>query len=250
MSTYQKSLIDEARPDEGNSLLLSETRKDKKPMELNQRLLKATAVLFVASCALSYAIRGSNETFSEAFLVSTKQSTEPNMIALSESTFSEGKGYVKYNHARCANVYAVLTFSKKKTVEACARACPKHPFAGTDICSNKYFSYDSRGGGCLHFDGAEDCEPNDDTGFDSFKFVDYGRCKLQPWDELPGSVDDVDTLQACQNLCTKNDECNAHEWFDDKCTLYNKSSDGISEPGGVAVAVCQNKVASYVSTNP
>jgi len=243
MSTYQKSLIDEARPDEGNSLLPSETRKDKKPMELNQRLLKAIAVLFVASCALSYAIRGSNKTFSEAFLVSTQStepnmfaSSEPNMFASSESRYvplSPGKGYVTYNHARCANLDSLVKYSKADSEEDCARACLKHPFF-EDTCINKYFSY-ANGGNCLHFDGVGDCEPNEDIGFDSFKFVDFGKCDSR--EELLGSGDDIDSLQDCQKLCTKLDKCKAYQWFDDgiplrngepKCTLYYVSADSIT----------------------
>jgi len=237
MSTYQKSLIDEARPDEGNSLLPSETRKDKKPMELNQRLLKAVAVLFVASCALSYAIRGSNKTFSEAFLVST-QSTEPNMFAPAESRYvplSPGKGYVTYHHARCANKDSLVKNFKADSEEDCARSCLKHP-SYEDTCINKYFSY-AKYGGCLHFDGVGDCEPDDADIFDSFKFVDYGKCDIDDNDELKGSGDDADSLQDCQKLCTKNYKCKAYQWFDDgidqrytraKCTLYSVSADSIT----------------------
>jgi len=250
MSTYQKSLIDEARPDEGNSLLPSETRKDKKPMELNQRLLKAVAVLFVASCALSYAIRGSNKTFSEAFLVSS-QSTETNMLASFEPN-TNPKGYVTYHHKRCANPYHIVIWTKKKSEEACAKACLKHP-KDPDICSNTYFSYDNRSGKCFHFDGVGDCEPNDDWGFDSFKFVEYGKCDID--DELKFKVSASDTLYDCQKLCTRIDECKAHQWSDDKCIMYSKSVDSITNdvagPGDgsepVAVAVCQNKETSYAS---
>lgn len=220
-------------------------------MELNQRLLKAIAVLFVASCALSYAIRGSNETFSEAFLVST-QSTEPNMFASSEPNMfassksryvplSPGKGYVYYHNTRCAIKDFLVKRSRQRSEEDCARACSKHPVL-EDTCINKYFSYESRRGFCFHFDGVGDCEPDDMyLTYDSFKFVDYGKCDIDDNDELEGSGDDADSLQDCQKLCTKNDKCKAYQWFNDgipprngraKCTLYSDSTN---------VATCYKK---------
>jgi len=212
MSTYQKRSIDEAHPDEGNSLLSSETPDEGKPKEDTQRILKAISVLFMASFALDYALRGSTvsqELFSEASLLSTQTDPfESRYVPLSSTD-----GFVPFLQGRCFGKRRHVVSRTQETSEKnCAMACKD-----ADDCSSSFFSYDhsAKVNNCIHYDPLIGCDDYDRPRWTSFKFVEYGKCDIG-YDkemELAGS-ESINSLQDCESLCTNTFECRSYQWYD------------------------------------